>query len=58
MVKVEIEYIDSNCPPMFLDYWVDDFGWHETADKAKRAVETYISNVLHLNFDEEWNTQD
>lgn len=58
VVKVTIAWIEATNSVLWLTHWADEFGWYESAEKAKRAVETYLSNVLHYNFNDEWNTQD
>ena len=40
----------ANDSPIYLCYGADEFGWYETLDKAKRAVESYLTNVLHYDF--------
>ena len=33
-----------------LYYHTDECGWHETLEKAKRAVESFLANILHYDF--------
>lgn len=51
VVKVTIDWIDATGAVLWLSYLADEFGWYETEEKAKWAVETYVSNVLHIKPD-------
>lgn len=51
VVEVEWDYLYSP-KGICLEYLADEFGWYgvESMDKAKRAVESYLTNVLHYDF--------
>ena len=53
VVEIEWDYFNNACG-IYLTYMADEFGWYgtENMDKAKWAVESYIANVLHYEFDE------
>ena len=52
IVLVDWDYFNCVCD-IYLSYMADEFGWYETMARAKWAVETYLTNVLHYNFDED-----
>lgn len=51
VVEIEWHYFNNACG-IYLTYMADEFGWYgtESMDKAKRAVESYLTNVLHYDF--------
>lgn len=51
VVEIEWQYFNNACG-IYLTYMADEFGWYgvESMDKAKRAVESYLTNVLHYDF--------
>ena len=49
-VYVSSEYLLTEETPR-LYYLTDEFGWYESLEKAKRAVETFLSNELKIDFD-------
>lgn len=44
-------FFNADDNAIYFNYLTDEFGWHESADKAKRAVETFLSNELKIDFD-------
>ncbi len=44
-------FFNADDNAIYFNYLTDEFGWHETLEKAKRAVETFLSNELKIDFD-------
>lgn len=53
VVEIEWEYFNNACG-IYLTYLADEFGWYgtESMDKAKYAVESYLTDILRYNFDD------
>ena len=50
LVKVTIVWIEATDSILWLTHKADEFGGYETSDLAKEAVEDYVINFLHYNF--------
>ena len=50
LVKVTITWIEATNSILWLTHKADEFGGYETSDLAKEAVEDYLINFLHYNF--------
>lgn len=50
-VFISSPFFNADDNAIYFNYLTDEFNWHESAEKAKRAVETFLSNELKIDFD-------
>ena len=51
VVYLSSPFFNADDNAIYFNYLTDEFGWHESLEKAQRAVETFLSNELKIDFD-------